>query len=256
MRAPHRVRSWVALLTVAGGLPFAPAALGQKKPSAIDIRATTPAWILTGRATVVTLFGQDLKTESVRFEPSGFTGRVVKVGPATHKNDEEKKRGNSAVELEITVPAAAKPGYCNFTLLGKDNQIATGRIFVDVPAPEMPEKEPNDSLYHPQSLPEGNITLTGKLDREAVDVFRFEGKKGETWRFELFARRMNPANKLEAVIRLRDSRRTPLKAAVDQGGDCYIQYALPDDGAYTLEIFDGDNRSGGDLDYRLAVRRL
>lgn len=246
----------VAMAAGLGSLSLPLPATGQKRPAPVDIRATAPAWVLAGRTSVVTVFGPDLKSETLRFEAPGFTGKIVKVGPATHKNDEEKKRGNTAVDLEIAVPAEVKPGYCEFTLLGKDNQVASGRIFVDVDAPEIPEKEPNDSLYNPQPLPSGNITITGKLDKEAVDVFRIEGKKGETWRFELFARRLNPANKLEAVLRLRDGRRAPRKAAVDQGADCFVQYTVPEDGAYTLEVFDGDNRSGGDFNYRLAIRRL
>lgn len=220
------------------------------------VRASSPAWILVGQTTTVTLFGSDLTTETVRFDTPGITGKVMSAGPAVHKSDEEKRRGNTAVTLEVSVPASLKPGHYGLTLVGKNDQQVPASLFVDVSAPEISEKEPNDTLFKPQALPEGSVTVTGKLDNEGVDVYRIEGKKGETWRFELFARRVNASNKLEAVIRLRDGARSPLKAAVDQGCDCSIEYTLPSPGGYTLEIVDGDNRSAGDFIYRLAVRRL
>lgn len=254
MIAPTRWMPRATMVALSVGLITAGQAQGGARPP--QVRASSPAWIVAGQTATVILFGQDLTTESVQFETAGLTGRVLKTGPAAHKNDDEKKRGNTAVELEVSAPATLKPGHYLLTLVGKNGQQVPARLFIDVAAPEMGEKEPNDTLFKPQVLPAGSVTVTGKLDNEGVDVFRIDGKKGETWRFELFARRMNAANKLEAVIRLRDGARAPLKAAVDQGNDCAIEYQLPADGPYTLEIVDGDNRSGGDFVYRLAVRRF
>jgi hypothetical protein len=97
--------------------------------------------------------------------------------------------------------------------------------------------------------------VLGKLE-DGIDVFRFEGKAGETWRFEVFARRLKADTRLEACLRLREPGRSPVRAAVDQGADCAIQYTLPASGLYTVEIFDGDNKTGADMTYRLAVRKL
>jgi hypothetical protein len=100
------------------------------------------------------------------------------------------------------------------------------------------------------------VTVLGKLDNEGCDVYRFDGKAGETWRIEVFAGRLNRETKLEPILRLRDPRLAPVRAAVDQGQDCYIEHKLAADGAHLIELFDADNRSGGDFNYRLAVRRL
>jgi hypothetical protein len=230
-------------------------ALGQGKKRT-EFRAVSPPWVMVGKPAVVLLSGQDLAPNEIRFEQPGLTGKVLKSGPSMPKTDEERKQGNTTVEVEVTPAADLKPGRYRFTLLQEGAEPTPGALVVDVPAPEMSESEPNNELRKPQVLPAGNITVNGKLDNEGVDVFRIEGKAGETWRFELFARRVNPATKLEGVLRLRDPRMAPVRLAVDQGSDCAIEYRLPADGPSVLEVFDGDNKAAGDLVYRLHVRRI
>jgi hypothetical protein len=251
MKQPCRILAASALLF---SLPLGGAlAQGDKKG---EVRATTPFWVMAGKTTPVQIWGQDLAGKEIRFENPSLTGKILKTGPAMPKNDDEKRRGNTVVEAEVTVAAGIKPGLHPFKLVGESGQTAAGRLLVDIEAPEMEEKEPNDTLRKPQALPPGSVTVTGKLDNEGVDVFRIDGKAGETWRLEVFARRLNPMTKLEAVLRLRDPRLAPVRAAVDQGQDCAIEIKLPIDGPYLLELFDGDNKSGADQVYRLAVRRL
>jgi len=64
-----------------------------------------------------------------------------------------------------------------------------GKVYIDEPLPEIPATEPNDSLRKPQVLPPGSVAVLGKLDKDGVDVFRINGKAGETWRFEVLAHR-------------------------------------------------------------------
>ena len=47
--------------------------------------------------------------------------------------------------------------------------------------PEIEEKEPNDSLFHPQPLPAGPVAVLGNLDKDGVDVFQLDGRAGERW---------------------------------------------------------------------------
>ena len=97
------------------------------------------------------------------------------------------------------------------------------------------------------------MNVIGKIDsNDGVDVFQIDGQGGETWRFEVFARRLNPTTKLEPVLRLRDARLTSVRLAVDHGDDCFIECKPTTDGPYFLELFDGDNKSGPDQTYRLA----
>lgn len=221
-----------------------------------EFRTVTPYWLTPGGKAPIRIFGQDLKPKEIRFEQPGLLAKVTSVAPFQGMTDEEKRRGNTVVEAEVELPAGLKPGYYLFTLRGEGVQPEQGRLTVDVPAPEIPEQEPNGDLRKPQILPEGPVTVLGKLDGDGVDVFRFRGKAGETWRCEIFARRLSPPSKMEAVLKLRDAYLTPLKGAVDQGEDCALEYRLPTDGAYTLEVYDGENRTGGDFNYRLAFRKL
>ena len=221
-----------------------------------EFRTTDPPWVTNGQTTLVRIYGEDLAPTEIRFADAGLIGKVLKTEPWTPKKDEDKSRGNTVVEAEITLPAGLSPRPYRFKLVGEGCQPAEGQIFVDVAAPEITETEPNDSLRKPQPLPPGSVTVTGKLDNEGVDVFRIDGKAGETWRFEVFARRLNRSTKLEPVLRLRDPRMAPVRAAVDHGEDCFVEYRLPVDGPYLLELFDGDNKSGADQAYRLAVRKL
>jgi hypothetical protein len=216
---------------------------------------TVTGFALAGKTATVQVYGQDLSPTELRFQQVGLTGKVLKAGAFAPKSDEERRRGNTVVDLEVTAPAGLRPGYYPFMLVQGD-QSAAGRLLVDIEAPEMAEVEPNNTFAKPQALPPGSVTVTGKLDNEGADVFQIQGQAGEAWRFEVFAKRLTPASKLDAVLRVRDPRRAPLRAVVDQGDDCSLELKLPRDGPYLLELFDGDNRSGGDFTYRLAVRRL
>jgi len=242
------VAAGVALLTISGG------ALAQLDKRG-EFRASAPLWVMAGQTVTVTLKGQDLAATDIQFDEPGITARVLKSAPLMPKNDEERRQGNTSVEVEVTAAAGVKPGSYKFKLVREGAAAVEGRLLIDVAAPEMPEMEPNDTLRKPQALPAGPVTVTGKLDNEGVDVFRIDGKAGETWRFEVFARRLNAATKLEAVLRLRDPRMASVRAAVDQGQDCAIEYTLPTDGPYLIELFDGDNKAGGDQAYRLTIRK-
>ncbi len=242
------------LLTTGTLLLLAAVAPAQGKKG--EVRAQVPSWVDAGKATVVKIVGQDLSAREVRFDESRIQARVLGVGPYQGKTDRERRRGNTAAEVEVTLPADLKPGLYPFRLLGEGVEPAAGRLLVDVPAPEVSEVEPNGDLRRPMDLPPGPVTVLGKLDGDGADVFRFRMKQGEAWRIEIFAQRLKTDTQLEPVLRLRDGRLAPLRAAVDQGEDCSIQYTAPADGAYLLEVFDGDNRSNGEWGYRLSFRKL
>jgi hypothetical protein len=239
------------LVTSAAGYGWA-----QRGKPKDAVRATEPAWVVAGKSVPVKIYGQDLAASEIRFEAAGVQAKVLKVEPYAGKTDDEKKRGNSVVEAEVTAPATVRPGPYPFKLIGAGGAEVDGKLYLDVDAPEISETEPNNELRKPQVLPAGSVTVNGKLDNEGTDVFRIDGKAGETWRFELFVHRMKPTATLEAVMRLRDPRMAPVRAAVDYGNDCFIEQKLPADGPYLLELFDGDNRAQADFAYRLAVRKL
>lgn len=246
----RRLTAATAALLCAAGVAAAQRAARQG-----GVRAVEPPWVLAGSAARVRLIGPDLPAGSILFEEPGLRARILETAPYAGKTDAEKARGNTAVAVEVLCAADLRPGNYPFRLEAPGKEPADGRLYVDTPAPEVAEREPNDDLRKPQELPPGPVTVLGKLDGDGVDVFRFTGRAGEVWRVEVFARRLGPAN-WEPVLRLRGARLVPLRVAIDRGEDCFIEYRLPADGAYLVELFDADNRKDPASAYRLHLRRV
>jgi hypothetical protein len=242
-------------LACAGAIGISGVAAQQGKKQ--EFRIQEPGWVTVApTTTTVKLYGQDLNPGEIQFQKPGITGRILKVEDFAGKTDTQRKWGNRLVEVELAFSAGVMPGEHSFTLTGPGVQPEIGRLTVDLPAPEVKETEPNHDLRTPQVLPPGSVTVLGMLDNEGADVLRFDARAGETWRIEVFARRLNRETKLEPILRLRDPRLAPVKVAVDQGNDCFIEYRARLDGPHLVELFDADNRSGGDYNYRLALRKL
>jgi hypothetical protein len=223
----------------------------EPSPPKREIKSTRPLAVTAGATAKISITGQDLAPQEVRFDDPRITGKIVKTTPLEPKSDADKARGNVTVEAEVTLPAGLPPQLYAFQLIHGGKEEPKGKIYVDTPCPEIEESEPNDTLRKPQALPAGPVAVLGTLDNEGVDVFQLNGKAGETYRIEVLARRMGAA--LDAVLRLRDPRLAPVRAAVDQGEDCAITYTLPMDGPYLIELFDGENRTGAGFIYRLRI---
>lgn len=243
-----------ALCLALAALSAAGLAAPAPKPRG-SFNAVQPPYVEPGKTLTIQFYGRDLSGSEVRFENPAIQARLLRTAAYAGKTDAEKQRGNTVVEVEVTLPADLKPGSYPCRLVGEAGSV-TGSVTVDVPAPEIQEVEPNDSLDKPQVLPPGNLNVLGTLNHEGVDVFQIQGKAGETWRFEIWSQRLTPPATLDPVIRLRDAHRTPLKLAVSHGKDCSIQYTLPADGPYLIELFDAENRADDKFKYRLAIRKL
>lgn len=256
------IRRALALLCLVLSSTFL-SAQDKPKPKP-EFKAALPYWIPANKTTTIRVLGQDLAPKSIEFGDNRIQGKILKTEATS--SDAEKAKGNTALDVEITAPANVPPGSYKFKLVHespaspekkeekKEENQPEGRIYIDDVTSEIPEKEPNNSLIAPQLLESVPVAITGKIDNEGADVFRIDGKAGETWQFEIVARRAGAT--WEPVLRLRDPRRALVAAAVDQGNDCTLKYQIPADGAYLLEIFDGDNRANGDYFYRLSVRRI
>jgi hypothetical protein len=143
---------------------------------------------------------------------------------------------------------------------GIDAALAT-LPFAQSTGPEATELEPNDT--HDQArtmnLP---VTINGKIQNPGDrDVFRFEGRGGNTIVIETTARRLR--SPLDSVLLLTDAdgRKIGLnddhedKSAglITHQTDSFIQVTLPADGVYFLTLQDTQQRGGNDFSYRLRV---
>ena len=127
--------------------------------------------------------------------------------------------------------------------------------------PECLEKEPNDSLTaaQPVTLP---AIINGRIDRPGDwDVFRFEGRAGESIVAEVNARRLE--SPLDSVLELTDAAGKRLAFNDDHedkadalhthNADSLIQLTLPADGTYFLRLGDAQNQGGPEYAYRLRI---
>jgi hypothetical protein len=130
------------------------------------------------------------------------------------------------------------------------------------------EVEPNNSAEEAQPIHKPSI-INGRIQQAGdVDVFSFNGRKGDSISIEVIARRLN--SPLDSVITLngpglkeavrndddvnKDKTHLHLGAGlVTHHADSYMLHELPSTGTYTVEIGDTQSKGGHDYGYRLRV---
>ncbi len=115
------------------------------------------------------------------------------------------------------------------------------------------EAEPNDdaALAKAGELP---CIFNGRIDRAGdVDLWKFNGKKGEAWSFDLRASRLG--SPLDGVLTLLDEKGQKLATADDLSNgqtDAVLTATLPADGVFTLKVEERiSSRGGPEFAYRV-----
>ncbi len=127
--------------------------------------------------------------------------------------------------------------------------------------PECAEAEPNDGLDVAASVTLPTI-VNGRIDRpDDWDVFRFEGRAGQTVVAEVTARRLD--SPLDSLLELTDATGSCLAFNDDHEdkfddlrthhADSLIRFALPKDGIYFVRLGDAQKHGGPDYAYRLRL---
>jgi hypothetical protein len=151
-----------------------------------------------------------------------------------------------------------------YTLSVPGATIASNRFsFVVDALPEVVEKEGNNSPKDAQSvkLP---VIVNGRIDRPGdVDVFRFDGRAGDTIVAEVTARRMG--SPFDSAIELTNDAGQRIAfnddhddAGADRGrethhADSFVLAALPANGKYFIRVYDVQHKGGPEYAYRLRV---
>ncbi len=162
--------------------------------------------------------------------------------------------GDSEVEIELELPKDAKPGAVKLTAVGPGGDSNAYTLLVRDELPAVAEKEPNDGFDQAQKVAvPAAIEGTIKNERD-VDVFKFEGKKGDKVRIEVQAARFG--SPLDALVVLYDANRAVVDSADDTDGtpDPVLKVALPKDGVYYISVIDAHDLGGANFGYRLVVR--
>jgi hypothetical protein len=127
--------------------------------------------------------------------------------------------------------------------------------------PECREEEPNDrpAEAQPLALP---VIVNGRIDRPGDwDVFRFEGRAGQSIVAEVYARRLN--SPLDSLLKLTDAAGQVLAANDDfedkaaplitHQADSRLSVTLKDSGTCYLYLGDTQHKGGPEYAYRLRV---
>lgn len=161
---------------------------------------------------------------------------------------------------QLTLPADMPLGNSQIRLpLGAELSNPVPALVTDLPvtAEASPENNTFDKAQ-PVTLP---AALCGRMEAEAdADCYVFEAKKGETYSFEVVARRLQSG--LDSYLRLLDAKgqqlavNDDLRRGIRGSADSFIEHwAAPADGKYILEIRDIHLRGGPQFPYVLEATR-
>jgi hypothetical protein len=244
-----------ALLAALFGLGlFAGLALGQKpkepNKDAPVLLMALPFGVPPGQATKLELRGLRLDTAK---EVSASVGTIKLLGKdkvAVPGNQDASRVGDSRVRVEYTPPADA-PDEVELTLTTAAGK-ATVKVLIDR-KPLVAEKEPNDGFKQAQAVKLGD-TVAGVIERgQDVDVYRFQGKKGQQVTVDVLAARRGGG--LDAFLSLYDEAGQLLGSCDDSNDsrDAELSLTLPRDGFYYVVVSDADDTGGSTHAYRLML---
>lgn len=240
---------------------FALAAPAQKKePEKKDLPKVlyaVPLGVAVGEKQKLVLRGKHLDAVK-EIKVGGADGAKVKVlgGKKTPvgNNQPGDRLGDTEIELELELPKGTKPG-ASLTAIGPGGESNAYILLLPDAVPAIQEKEPNDGFDAAQAIPlPAAVEATIKNDKD-VDVFKFEGKKGDKLKVEVQAARFG--SPVDALLSLYDSERKLLVAVDDVGGspDPIISIVLPRDGTYFLTVIDSHDLGGPQFGYWLLLRK-
>lgn len=161
---------------------------------------------------------------------------------------------------QLTLPADMPLGNSQIRLpLGAELSNPVPALVTDLPviAEATPENNTFDKAQ-PVTLP---AAICGRMEAEAdADCYVFEAKKGETYSFEVVARRLQSG--LDSYLRLLNDKgqqlavNDDLRRGIRGSADSFIEHwAAPADGKYILEIRDIHLRGGPQFPYVLEATR-
>jgi hypothetical protein len=218
---------------------------------------TLPLVARPGAKQKVVLRGKNLAAvHGVRV--TGADGATAKVlagkGVGVPNNYPGDRVGDSEVGIELDLPKDARPGAVKLVAVhaGGESNAYTLLLRDDLPA--VAEKEDNGGFEAAQAIPvpcavEG--TIKGERD---VDVFKFDGKKGDKLKIDVQAARFG--SPLDGFLTVYDADRKIIASADDVDGspDPVVSVTLPRDGTYFVSLIDAHDLGGDNFCYRLVVK--
>jgi hypothetical protein len=230
----------------------------DKKEPPPKVLYAVPLVAKPGEKQKLALRGKNLATVK-EVKVSGAEGAKVKVSgakaAAVPNNYPADRVGDSEVELELELPKTVKPGEVKLIAVGLGGESNAYTLLIRDETPAVAEKEDNGGFDTAQAVPvpcaiEG--TIKGERD---VDVFKFDGKKGEKITVEVQAAKFG--SPVDGFLTVYDSDRKIIASADDANGsaDPVVTVKVPRDGTYFLALIDAHDLGGANFGYRLVVKK-
>lgn len=243
------------VLCAALALPFALSA--QPKPVAKEVpvvQYSTPLYVAPVAKVKVVLRGQKLDAVTeVKSADVKVTAKLVGKArkAAVPNNYPANKLGDTEVEVELDFNKDHAPDSVALTAVSPGGTSEVYRLLV-VAKPVL-EQEPNDDFARAQAiaLP---VMIEGTIAKERdVDVYKFEGKKGQRVKFSIVAAKLGAPT--DALLTLYDDAKGVLAIVDDTGGspDPILEAKLPRDGTYYVVVIEASDLGGAQFGYRLKA---
>lgn len=246
----------LAILAAFTALPSAAQDKDKKKaPPKIVPRVifSMPLGAPPGKTTKLTLRGSDLdNAKEVKILGDTGSVKILNKGKAAVPDKNPEKVGDSQVEIELKLNDKLEGDSVSLVVVTANGETKPHQVLIEAASAE---KEPNDGFRSAQAvtLP---FVLEGAINRpKDVDLFRFEGKKGQKLHAEVLASRHG--SPLDAILTLYDAKGEQLAANDDfvkEHRDAKIEITLPADGVYYVLLIDAHDTGSVLHVYRLALK--
>lgn len=145
-------------------------------------------------------------------------------------------------QLNAPLPADAPADYAHAFTVGAKR---TNPVLLDVD--DLPEILDRSKTHPLPAVFNGRIARAGD-----VDTWKWQGKKGDTWDFDLRAIRLG--SKLDGIVTISDPAGKTLAKGEATATDPAVRFTVPADGEYHVQVHDRfRSRGGPDFAYRLRV---
>src|SRR6266542_4277593 len=226
------------------------------------ITSVSPDWIQRGATSVVVLEGENL-SEVTGFIFSGDGGLTATNAPAPARNavlegsrggivpaDNDEKR----LRVSVTVAPDALLGARELRVAipsGVSEPVALNVDFLS----QIMQAAPNQDTNHAQLI-ELPAAVNGVIRESAKsDFYRFKGQKNQHLIFDVYAFRFG--SPLDSSLALLDAAGKELARSEDVNGlDSLIDFTVPEDGEYFLQLRDFRYQGGKDFKYRIVAGEL
>lgn len=161
--------------------------------------------------------------------------------------------GDREVKARLRITPEARPGPHELRLRTRTG-ISELRTFHVGLLPVVPEAEPNSTFEKPQEIPL-DVTVSGVIENEDVDVFQFRATGGQRVTAEVTGLRLGRAL-FDSHVTILDARRFELATGDDHPltrQDGLASVIIPEDGLYQVHVRESSYGGNGNCHYLLHL---